>query len=293
MKHIFIINQFAIGKKDDIESRIIAACEKLKLKYIIEKNSDEISTEDIIEKYKKGKNIINATGGDGIINRTLNMIVGTNNILGFIPYGTGNDLYRSALVQFKDGINDCDIAKINDKYFINVACFGIDAEVANNKKVMKSKIIPKKWKYKASLINTFIDYECRDFRVLINGQDIEDTYTTIAICNGMYYGGGFRIAPFSKLNDNALDVYLAKKLCKINILKLIIGMKEGKHEYTKYVRKHKAKELIIESKVEINANIDGEILRAKRFKVKLEDTPMKIYFNKKLIDEIINVKKMR
>ena len=76
-------------------------------------------------------------------------------------------------------------------------------------------------------------------------------------------------------------------------MKLIIGMKEGKHEYTKYVRKHKAKELIIESKVEINANIDGEILRAKRFKVKLEDTPMKIYFNKKLIDEIINVKKMR
>ena len=284
MKHIFIINQYTISKKDNLEEKIIRACEKLNLKYIIEKNSNEVSTEQIIEKYKKGKNIIIAIGGDGIINRILNMIIGTNNILGFIPYGTGNDLYRSALAQFKDGLNDCDVAKINDKYFINIASFGIDAEVANKKKILKSKLIPKKWKYKVSLINTFLDYVCRDFKVNINGQMIEDTYTTIAVCNGMYYGGGFKIAPLSKLNDNTLEVYLAQKLCKINILKLIVGMKDGKHEYTKYVSKYKTKEVIIESKEEINANIDGEILRDKRFVIKLEDRPIQIYFNKELID---------
>lgn len=36
-----------------------------------------------------------------MINRVLNALVGTNNTLGFIPCGTGNDFYRSALKEIK------------------------------------------------------------------------------------------------------------------------------------------------------------------------------------------------
>lgn len=287
MKHIFIINQFSIGKKNYLEKKIINACEKLKLEYVIEKNDNKNSTEQIIEKYKKGKNIIIAIGGDGIINRVLNKIIGTNNILGFIPLGTGNDFYRSALEQFDDEINDCDITKINDKYFINVACFGIDADIANNKKIIKSKIIPKKLKYKLSLFNTFLNYECRNFKVYIDNTEIEDSFFSIAVCNGTYYGGGYKIGPNSMLNDKYIDIFLAPKLGLFKSIKLIKVMKNGLHAYTKYVQKYHTKKIILESNDIVNANIDGETISDKRFEIEVCPSPIKIYFNKELINEII------
>ena len=140
MKYIFLINKFTVLKKEEqLIKKIKKVCEKLKINYVIEVNGENYTTEDILEKYKDTKNVIIAVGGDGIINRVLNKIINTKNILGFIPYGTGNDLYKSALKDL-DELTKCDMVKINDKYFINVACFGIDADVANNKEVSKHGI---------------------------------------------------------------------------------------------------------------------------------------------------------
>ena len=122
MKYIFLVNKFSV-KDNTVEliRRINETCNKLNVEYVIEMNSDEISTEDIVNKYKNSSNIIFAIGGDGTINRVLNGIVGTENVLGFIPYGTGNDFYRTNKEDLDEGINKLDLVKINDKYFINIA----------------------------------------------------------------------------------------------------------------------------------------------------------------------------
>ena len=126
-----------------------------------------------------------------MINRVLQGIVNTKNILGFIPYGTGNDLYKNVKKNFKNGNTLCDLVKINDRYFINVACFGIDADVANSKDDIKSKFLPKSSSYIVSLLNTFFKYKNKNFEVKINNMSIKDKFATIAVCNGSYYGNGF------------------------------------------------------------------------------------------------------
>ena len=63
--------------------------------------------------------------------------MGSQNYLGVIPVGTGNDFYKSILKQNTKLYEKVDVAKINDKYFINIACFGIDADVGNNTKIIK------------------------------------------------------------------------------------------------------------------------------------------------------------
>lgn len=287
MKHIFIINTFTINRElNDIIDKIKKACEKLNIEYSLELNGPEYGTEDILKKYKKDKCIIMAVGGDGMINRVLNKIVNTEHILGFIPYGTGNDLYRSIKIQFKEKINKCNIIKINNKFFINVACFGIDADVANNNKIMKLKWISKKQKYNTSLISTFLKYKAKDLEVRINDKIIKDKFTTIAICNGMYYGGGYNIAPSSKLNNGLLNVYIAKKMNKFNMLNLILKMKKGQHENDSKIEKYETTKLTIISKNKISCNIDGELLEAKKFKVEMYND-IDIYYNEKLISEIM------
>lgn len=287
MRHIFILNSFTL--KDELQeviNKIKDYCKQEKINYIIESNSPTCATEDIVKKYKDSENIIIPVGGDGVINRTLNEIVGTKNILGFIPYGTGNDFYKSVKRQFKEEYNKCDIVKINSKYFINTACFGIDADVANNKNIVKTKLIPKKQKYNIALLYNFFKYKCRNLEFKCNEEIIVDKFTTIAICNGSYYGGGYNIGPSSNLQDGKLEVYVVTKLNKISMLNLILKMKNGKHENSKHVKYFKTNKLSIKSPIKFKCNIDGEELNDNIFNIEVIPTGVTIYYKEKLINSI-------
>lgn len=287
MKYIFLINTYTTKDKTaDVERKIREYCEKEKLEYLIEKNGPSTDTEDIVKKYQKSKNIIIAVGGDGVINRVLNSLINTENILGFIPFGTGNDFYKSAKRELKNGENKIDVVKINNKYFLNTACFGIDADVANNKNVVKTKLIPKKQKYNISLIYNFFKYKCRKFEVKINEEEFIDSYTTIAICNGSFYGSGYNIAPSSNLKDGLLDVYLAPKMNKISMINLILKMKKGKHENSKHIKYFKTNKIKIDSPIEFKCNIDGEELYDKTFDIEIIPEGITLYFNQEMIDYI-------
>lgn len=288
MKYVFILNSYTIYDKcEDIIRRISNYCINNNIDYIIEVNDSNNSTESILDKYSSGNSIIIAVGGDGMINRVLNSIVNTNNILGFIPIGTGNDFYRSVKLQCKDRFNDVDLIKINDKYFINVACFGIDADIANDKSVMSSKLFLKKYKYIISLIKHFYKYSSREFRININGKKIKDKFVTIVICNGMYYGGGFNIGPNSLVSNGLIDVYIVNDVNKLKMLNLILKMKNGKHEGCDGIEKYNVKNLIIKSKNRVKCNIDGEVLEDNIFKVKVLEKKQKLYFNQDMIDSIL------
>ena len=113
MKYIFIINSFTL--KDEINKvikKIKMYAEDNHYDYEIEINNIDNKTEDIVKKYKMCNYVIIAVGGDGMLNRVLNSLINTNNILGFIPCGTGNDFYRSALKEFTNLYNECDVIKI-------------------------------------------------------------------------------------------------------------------------------------------------------------------------------------
>jgi len=226
-------------------------------------------------------------GGDGTINCILNCIINTKNYLGVIPIGTGNDFYRS--LNQKEGLyNKVDVGKVNEKYFINTACFGIDADVANNSKIIKNKLIPISQRYNASVIYTFLKYKNKEIEFSCDSYNKSGKFTTIAICNGRYYGGGYKIAPTSKYDDGLFDVYYAYNLRKIALPSLILKMKKGKHEGTKYIQKIQTNEVTIKSKNKIICNIDGEEIEDKIFHIKLKDKAIVIYNNKELIDKILD-----
>lgn len=284
MKYIFVINSFTLKEEiNEVIHRIKDFCIRKNMEFEVEINNEDNSTEDIVKKYRKCGYTIVAVGGDGMINRVLNALVDTNNTLGFIPCGTGNDFYRSALKEIKKETEECDVIKINDRYFINVACFGIDADVANNKGLIKSKMIPKSQRYNVSVINSFLKYEPRHFVLKMNNEEIEGDFATVAVCNGGYYGSGYNISPNFKLNNGLIDVYAVEDDNKFNIMKMILSMKKGKHEKYKKVHKFQTNKLTLISNNEINSNIDGEELASKKFNIEVKGK-IKIYMNKELIN---------
>ena len=287
MKHIFLINSYTVREKvNEVKGKIKDYCHENKIDYKIEVNGNGLETEDILKKYQKTNHIIIAVGGDGILNRALNCLVGTNNLLGFLPYGSGNDFYKAVKKQFKIGENPCDIIKINDRYFINTACFGIDADVANNKEIVKTKLIPKKHKYTISLLYNFLKYKWRTFAVKIENKEINDDFATIAIASGTFYGGGYNIGPKSNLNDGKFEVYLAPKLNKLSMIKLILQMKKGQHEESKRIEKIVTNKLTIKSPIKFKCNIDGEVLEDDYFQIELVKEGITIYYNEDMIQKL-------
>lgn len=293
MKYIYVLNSFGNNKIKDLYQKLETISKKLDIDYKIEVNSASVSTEDILNKYKNTRNIIVPVGGDGMINRVLNGIMDTDNILSFLPYGTGNDFVRTVNESLYEGINDIDVVKINEKYFINVACFGVDAKIANDDRFVHSKIIPPKLRYKVGVPSHFLNYNPKELTVKVNNEEIQGSFTTAVVCNARYYGGGFKVGPNSKVNDGNIELYLVNEMKTINMISTILSMKDGKHETHEGVRKIITNNLSIKSEESIDSNLDGEKYTNNNFDIEVIPNGITIFNNQDLLNSFEEVKKKK
>lgn len=287
MKYIFIINESAGREKyKKILPNIEKSCKKRSIDFEVRYISKEKSGYDIALEYKDKEYVIYVVGGDGTLTLTLPGLVGTKNKLGIIPTGSGNDTYRTIKTMPK-GESFIDLGKINDTYFINVACSGIDAEVANNIDKLRNSIIPTSQLYNASLIYTFINFKHKKIKMKTKIKNIEDEYTILSICNGSYYGGGFKIAPKSRLVDGLLDIYYAEKMPKFKMIPLVLKLKQGKHEGRRRVHKFRTNHVELELEEETTFNVDGEKLTDKKFIIDVLPKAITLFNDNDFVEEVM------
>lgn len=290
MKYIFIINAIAgRGRYKKILPNIEKICKERNIEYEMRYISEEKDGSQIASEYKNEENIIYVVGGDGTITRTLAGIVGTKNKLGVIPSGSGNDTYRT-IKMLPKGKTKIDLAKINDTYFINVACTGVDAEVANNIDKLRKTKIPTSQLYNASIVYTFVNFKHKRMKLHTNIKDIDSKYTILSICNGAYYGGGFNIAPKAKLTDGLLDIYYAEKMSKIKMIPLLLKMKKGKHEGKRKIHKFRTNHVEIDFEEEITFNVDGEKVTNNHFTIDILPKTITVYNDDEFVEEVIKRK---
>lgn len=289
MKYIFIINTIAgRGKYKKIVPNIEKVCNEESLEYVIRYITEEIDAEKIAREYKDQENVIYIVGGDGTLTRALPGIVGTKNKLGIIPSGSGNDTYR-AIKELPKGETKIDLGKINDIYFINVACTGIDAEVGNNMDLLRKTKIPTSQLYNSSIVYTFSTFRFKNINIKTKIKEIKDKYSILSICNGGYYGGGYNIAPKSKLTDGLLDIYYVEKMFRLKMVPLLLKLKKGKHEGKRRVHKFRTNHVEIKLEEEITFNVDGEKLTGKNFIIDIVPNAITVYNNNNLVDKIMKI----
>ena len=287
MKHIFIVNPTSgHGKALKVVERIEEVCRSKNIDYEIFYTKSSGDATKIAKKFHFSKNIIFSVGGDGTLNEVVNGVVGTKNLLGIIPCGSGNDFYKT-LEKIDDEYPVIDVGKINNKYFINIVSIGIDAEVAKNVSLMKKIKLPTSQVYNASIVYTFLKYKFKNIEFTIDNKTNKSKFTILTVCNGKTYGEGYKIAPEAKLTDGYFDVYFVDKIKK-PIIPFLIGMlKKGTHEKHKSVHKNKATKISFKCDYDLVCNIDGEITIDNKFDIKLIEKGLMIYNNKELIKEFL------
>lgn len=212
-----------------------------------------------------------AVGGDGTLNEVLNGMVGSNSSLGVIPAGSGNDYIKSISKYISQDIlyntiigkeKFIDIWKINDRYFLNVASFGIDAEIAlNAQRFKKLPIINGFTAYFFSIIYTIFRYKNQLVNTEIDDYKLKEITVLVAFGKGASYGGGMKVLPDAIIDDGYLDVCYIKGMPKFKILTLFPTLIKGKHRtITDYVSFFKCKTAKVSCDKEMPINIDGEII---------------------------------
>lgn len=291
MKYVFIINP-ASGKTDynKIKENIIKALENEDYE-IYETKAPKEATQ-IANRFKNEEDtVVYSVGGDGTLNEVVNGIAEGKCKLGIIPTGSGNDFYRT-LKETKNENIRLDLGKVNGRYFINITSVGMDAETCNNANKIKSKIKLHS-SYYLALIHTFFTFKSKSLKLKIDKNVYAGDYIIAAICNGKYYGGGFKIAPVASFDDNQFDIYLVSKAGKLKLIKILFALLKSEHEKYNEVRKYTGKNIIIKSENNLIINIDGEITISKNIKIEMVEDALIIYNNNELVQKIIDNKKIQ
>ena len=290
MKYIYIVNRFNLKEKTEpIVAKLKSVSEKLGRDYEIILNETIEEGRNCFEQFRDCEYVITSIGGDGSINHVLNGIIGTRNVLSFIPGGTGNDFCHYCRDEFKDGIQESDIVRINDRYFINVACFGIDADIANDDNFIHNRFIPKSMRYNAGVVHYFLTYRPRYMKIEVNGEVIEGNFTTAAASNARYYGNGYKISPYADITDGMMEILTADQLNKVNMARTILSMKDAGHLKNPAVRVFSTTKAVISSDRPFKANIDGEALEATRFELELFPRAIRLEFDRQFIDMMAGI----
>ena len=287
MKYVFIINP-ASGKTDydKIKQNIMKTLENENYE-IYETKAPKEATE-IASRFKNEENtIVYSVGGDGTLNEVVNGIAEGKCKLGIIPTGSGNDFYRTLKEAQTENVR-LDLGKVNGRYFINIASVGMDAETCNNANKIKSKIKLHS-SYYLALIHTFLTFKSKSLKLKIDKNVYAGDYIIAAICNGKYYGGGFKIAPVASFDDNQFDIYLVSKASKFKLIKILLALLKSEHEKYKEARKYTGKNITITSENNLIVNIYGEITISKNIEIEMMEDALIIYNNNELVQKIMNI----
>ena len=272
MKSLFIINP-AAGKKKGLE--FIKAFEeeiKGKTEYVIEVTQGKGEATAIARKYSQQDDyIIYAVGGDGTVNEVVNGMAGSNSVLAILPTGSGNDMVRSLypscsneelLRKLLEGtIKPIDLYKVEDKYFLNIASVGLDADIVFNADKYKQKAYIKgELAYLISLFKTLLGPKGVEAQVYFDDQKVYDgRFLLLTVSNGKYYGGGIPITPHAIIDDGLPDVCFIKETRLSKLMPVLPKVFRSAHEEADIVEVYHPKKVELVGGQNFRANIDGEI----------------------------------
>lgn len=272
MKHVFIINGQAkeeYRNKLNLDIRHLFEHED----YIIEYTQYPRHATKIAREYATNYQDLRiyACGGDGTIHEIVNGIYPYTHVqLAILPIGTGNDFIKSfgydredfhQLQNYKDPVYLwSDLIRVGDEVSINTVSLGFDVKVAENVVKFKKKAGNKN-AYYLSLLYCITQKLNTLFKMNIDGKRTPDKkYMFVVVCNGNYYGGGYKPCPMASISDGYLDLCLIFNVPRYRILDLSNAYKKGIHlKYKQYVKTQKIKQLSILNEEPIKVCLDGEI----------------------------------
>jgi diacylglycerol kinase (ATP) len=174
------------------------------------------------EEWSEGLLVV--VGGDGTVNEVVNGLgragFPKDVVLAVLPMGTGNDLAATLAIPDdfeeaeeairKNRVRTLDVARISsegveERFFINVASGGYGAETSS----LADEEMKNRWgklAYFRASLEKAREFEVREVRVTLDGEERMLRAVNVAVGNCRYAGGGWLAAPKANPEDGLLDL---------------------------------------------------------------------------------------
>jgi len=301
MKHLFIINPIAGGKKNRSGETIEIIKEFTKSLnepyeiYITKERMD--ACRKIIEEAESAEDLrVYACGGDGTLNECANGAANRSNVaITHFPCGTGNDFLKTFgkdnVNMFRDlkelstgTVRALDLIDCNGRFGINICSVGIDARIGTDvHKYSNIPIIGGATGYIVSMVINVIKGVTQKFRVTAENLTIDKKITLVCICNGRFYGGGFNPVPDALPDDGVLDCLIVEPVSRFKVAKIVGRYAKGRFsEFPEIFTYIRGSGMEIECDREFVVNIDGEAMYTNKINFKLVPKGINFVFPSKL-----------
>ena len=239
-----------------------------------------------------GISTIIALGGDGTINEVVNGIKLSDSNrkqpnLCILPVGRCNNFAKSLNISndvsllvnllTSKSTRTVDLGKIGERYFLTVAAFGFDAQVAEYVDAgYHPKFLKGTFAYLYGFIATLPGYVSKN--VMLSGDfgSLEMPVFLVAIANTSTYGGGFNIAPGATPFDGILNLCIVKHVSKLEVLKVLPLVFAGKHTSHPSVLSRITKTLDIQTDIPGWIWADGERISKTPTSINIEKSSLSV-----------------
>lgn len=271
MKHkiIFIVNPISgHHNKTSFPDFVETYIDKNKYDYsIVFTERANHATELTMKAIEDGYEYIAAVGGDGTINEVAKCLIGKEQTLVIVPFGSGNGLANHLGLPFKiekhikEVINNgkiykIDTATMNGIPFISIAGIGFDALIAdyfakdeNRGFLTYAKLVTEKYP----------NYRQKEYRLILDDKtSIECKPFFVTFANSSQFGYNAEISPKASVQDGLLDVCIFKKPNILEVPIVATYFLAKQIDKSNFIDIYKAKKIQVYRKVDEVANIDGE-----------------------------------
>lgn len=235
---------------------------------------------------KAYKGII-SVGGDGTLLEVAGELHGTEETLGIIPAGTGND-FRQAVHVSKDPIEalnmilaghskNIDIGFLGDnRPFLNVAGTGFDVEVLRNTEKVR-RLFTGGAAYYAGIILSLFRHKGINIEITANGEKIKRKVLLVAIANGKCFGGGLKVAPASSVLDGLFNVLIVNNVSNWRILIELPKLKKGQIEKISVAEQFTCSDIQISSETPMSFELDGDIFGQTPAHLRIKPAALRVF----------------
>jgi YegS/Rv2252/BmrU family lipid kinase len=181
------------------------------------------------------------------VNEVVNGAAGTNAEIAVLPNGTGQDFGKTYGIptQFDDAVRavlggttrEIDVGRVRyrtwagadaERWFANVGSVGMSGAVAQRANAM-SKAMGGRATFFYALARVFFEWENTEVTVTLDGGERHGRMHDVIVANGVWHGGGMKLAPDARPDDGLFDVVLMKDVTKVDFLTTAPKLYKGRH----------------------------------------------------------------
>lgn len=213
---LLIVNPAAGGgtARADVEAVVDLMRDRFGTIDLIETGLEHPTATELAERaVGQGYDAVVVAGGDGTVGAAARALVGTNVVLGILPFGTYMNIARAVGVPRDDqsaaaqviadgNVRPIDVGMVGDLCFFEAAGIGLDADAFRAGRAIQRGDRG----FAVAALRALIRRRGVRVRIDVDGRVRTHRILQAVVSNGPWYGWGFEVSPRARIDDGELDL---------------------------------------------------------------------------------------